>query len=232
MDNIVIALDGPAGSGKSTLAKRISQYFNIQQIDSGAIYRTYTYQALEYCYLKNISLEKEMQNEALPQYLASLTLQIVFQENKQEIFVNNIDMEPFIRNTRITNHIQYIADHPLVRDLVNKNIRKLASKYSVVVDGRDIGTVVFPLADLKFFIDAELKERVKRRAKEMREKRLAFDPDSLYLEMKERDEQDRNRKIGGLKRAKDAIFIDTTRQSLDVAFQSVQKIVEKSLFDK
>lgn len=231
MTNMVITLDGPAGSGKSTLAKKLSQHYNFKQVDSGAMYRTYTHQALEYCYLKNLSVAEEMQKEVLPRYLASLVLQISFQENKQEIFVNNIDMEPFIRNTRITNHIKYIADHTLIRELVNNNIRILSENYSLVADGRDMGTVVFPNADIKFFIDADLKERVKRRSKEMREKRLSFDPNSLYQEMKERDEQDRNRPTGGLKMASDAIFIDTTRQSLEVAFQTLQKVVEKSLFD-
>lgn len=226
---MVIALDGPAGSGKSTLAKQLAQSYNMKQIDSGAIYRSYTHKALEYCREKNLELEKEIDNPQLLHFLKQLVVNINFENNTQNIFVDGIDMEPFIRTRDITLYIRYIADHPQLRDLVNKRMQEIALQYDVVVDGRDIGTVVFPHATVKLFIEADLQERVRRRAKEMTEKNIAFDEKTLYSEMATRDEQDKNRKIGALKRATDAILVDTTTQSLDVALHSIQKIVDKAM---
>lgn len=229
--NLIIALDGPAGSGKSTLAKRLAQAYNMKQIDSGAIYRSYTYMALQYCEEKHLHLKDEIDSPQFLGFLHSLSMEINFADNKQNIFVNGQDMEPFIRTSEITSHIHYIADHPQLRELVNERMRLLAKKYDVVVDGRDIGTVVFPHANLKLFIEADLQERVRRRAKELKEKNIPFNEETLQQEMADRDEQDKNRKIGALKRAIDAIFVDTTCQSLDVAFHSIQKIVDKTLLN-
>lgn len=226
---MVIALDGPAGSGKSSLAKMLARHYDFQQVDSGAIYRTYTYWALRYCAEQNIKLAEYSDNKGLLTYLKNLHMQIGFQDNRQQIEVSGMDMEPLLRSLQVTENIRYIADNPQLRRLVNNSIREMAKTYSLVADGRDIGTVVFPLADIKFFIEADLQERAKRRFKEMQTENPKVNLSQILQQMQKRDEQDKKRKFGALKAAIDAIFIDTTNQSLEVAFHSIKKIVDSRL---
>lgn len=228
----VITLDGPAGSGKSTLAAMIAQKYPFYQIDSGALYRTFTYIAIK------IEKSKELQNSVLNSETIEKYLKDIISANiklsfdmidssgaRQTILFNDQIIGDEIREPIINSNIKFIADNIEIRKRVNSIIRNIAEKYPVVADGRDMGSIVFPDADIKFFITASSEIRAKRRYNEMIEKKIEADYDEILSSIQKRDHQDENRTFGALKRPTNAIFIDTTTMNLKVAFEQVEKVI-------
>lgn len=217
----MVTLDGPAGSGKSTLAKKLAQKYGFYQIDSGAIYRTLTYLAMER--YGKCQLTEEQEKDFLD-YLNKVPLQIVFGENReQQIYVFGKVVGDEIRTSIVSQNIGFIADRPKIRSFVNKLIQKLAEEYPVVADGRDMGTVVFPTAARKFFITADVKERAKRaslRYQELGEKYKSLQ--EIEQELLARDEKDAMRPDGAMKAAEDAIFLDNTGYSLEETLEIIE----------
>ncbi len=226
----VIAIDGPASSGKSTTAKLLAKKLKCVYIDSGAMYRAVA------LYLKNnkIVLSSSIESgigletagrDTLLNILNKINIEILYNSEKNEniILLNGKDVSMAIRNSEITNYSSIIATKKIVREKMVELQRMLAKNQSIIMDGRDIGTVVFPDADFKFFLTASLNERAKRRFLEMKYKK--YDDISLKKikeDLKWRDRRDSNRKISPLKKAEDAILIDTTNLTVE---EQVQKII-------
>jgi len=220
----VIAIDGPAGSGKSTVAREIAKILGIHYLDSGAFYRTLTLAIFKY-YKASESQQDfadwiaEMQN-ILP--LDQWQIRMDFghgDENK--LFLNSEEVTSQIRTPEITEKIKYIADKQIFRDFVNERIRALARDNKLVMDGRDIGTEVFPDSRNKFFLTASPEVRAKRRLDELLAKKIPADWEEVYSEMVKRDDSDRNRKIAPLLAAKDAILIDTDSLSIKLVIETI-----------
>ncbi|MDH5720221.1 MAG: (d)CMP kinase [Spirochaetia bacterium] len=226
----VVAIDGPAGSGKSTIAKMLAKDFRLYQIDSGALYRSYTYYALQFAKQKKISSLSSgiIDTVEFGAFVKNIDFEIKFENNMQIIMVNEKNMEEFIREPVISENIKSVADNRLIRDLVNEALKKIERKYPIVADGRDMGTVVYPDADIKFFITASLKERAKRRYKEFTQKHPGITLEAVEDQISIRDKDDENRPYGALKQAKDSIFVDTTSKDLDGVYKEVVKNFRES----
>jgi cytidylate kinase len=227
---LVIAIDGPAGSGKSTVAREVGKILGIQYLDSGALYRALTFALYsEYCRSESPEtfpdwLEKE-RNRDLSLY--QIRLEFMPEGKPNQIFLNGSNITQEIRTPEITEQIRYVANQERYRKFVNDRIRKLAETHELVLDGRDIGTEVFPDAPYKFFLTASPEERARRRTLELRNQGMAVDPEEVLRDMISRDESDRNRKIAPLVQAKDAILVDTDALSLKVVIETILSEIEK-----
>ncbi len=214
---MIIAIDGPAGSGKSTVAKIVAKKLNFRYIDTGSMYRSVAWKSLQ----KNTALEDK---EAVADIAFKTKIELVCSEGGQLVFVDDKNITDQLKMEVISRGAAIVAAQPIIREIMTTKQRQLGKQGKVVMDGRDIGTVVFPQADKKFFLDADPKERGRRRFIELKEKKQVSDTDlSIIIEQViQRDNEDRNRKIAPLKKARDAILIDTTKLSID---QVVKKII-------
>lgn len=201
---MIIAIDGPAGSGKSTIAKLIAKRLGLLYIDTGAMYRSLTLKAMQN--KLNLTDEKAIINLA----------------RNTKIMMNPKGIG--IRTPEVTNNISYIANVPGVRAEMVKWQRAFGyrSKKGAVLEGRDIGTVVFPGADRKFYLVASVRERVRRRFKELKEKGMKINLSQIEKDIRIRDKKDKTRPVGALKKAEDAVLIDTTGLA-------IQQVVDKVL---
>lgn len=217
---IKIAIDGPASSGKSTIAKKIADLYHLVYVDTGAMYRSLTFLALK----NNVSVHDE---EALIELLDTVT--ITFKRNKdgQLVFANDKDITEEIRQHDVTNNVSVVSSYGLVREELVSRQLEIAQDTGVVMDGRDIGTVVLPDADVKIFLVASVEERAERRYLENKEKGIETDFELLKQEIIARDEYDSNREISPLKQAEDAVRIDTTSLSIEEVVEECQKIINK-----
>ena len=215
----IITIDGPAGAGKSTVAKRLAQLLGLPYLDTGAMYRALTLKALR----EKINLEDE---ENLAQLARRTNIDLVGESVKLKVYLDGEDVSDAIRTLEITNKTFYIARAAKLREVMVEYQRKIAQRAGVVAEGRDLGTVVFPKAQHKFYLDAKVEERTRRRVNELREKGVAVQSDKLLLEIKERDTKDTTRKVGPLKCADDAIYIDTTQMSVEDTVQEILKYLK------
>ena len=213
MKNLVIAVDGPAGAGKSTIAKIIAKDLNINYIDTGAMYRAITYK----CLSNNIDIN----NEEAVKEMAKQT-DIDFKDNN--IYLDGKIVNDEIRTIEVSNNVSNVAKIKEVRYLMVDVQREIGKRNSVILDGRDIGSYVFPNADYKFFLIATPEERGKRRHKELTEKGYEVSLEEIINDIIRRDEIDSNREFAPLVKAEDAIEIDTTGKSIE---QVVQSVIEK-----
>ena len=199
--SFIVAIDGPAGVGKGTIAKRVADDLGLITIDTGATYRSVTVAILE----NNIKLEEL---DKIAELLKNIKIELILEGKNQKVFLNGED---------VTTNLQ----------------RKLAEGKNVIMEGRDIGTVVFPKANIKIFLDASLEERAMRRYKQNQEtgidKELSYD--EVYESIKNRDYNDRNKPIGALKQAEDAILVDTTGMSLEDNIRRVEKLVKERMLE-
>jgi cytidylate kinase len=205
---ISIAIDGPAGSGKSTIAKILAKKLDFFYLDSGAFYRAVTYYILK----NKIDLSDK---ENLKKVLNSLEFDIKLEGDLFRIFINGEDVTENIRSRDVTRKVSEVAAIPEVRERLNKVFRGIAKDYNIVMEGRDIGTVVLPEADFKFFLTASAEERARRRLKELEEKGEKHDFNEILEDIKKRDKLDSEREIAPLKKADGAIEIDTTNLDID-----------------
>lgn len=217
-----IAIDGPAGAGKSTIAKRVSAELGYIYVDTGALYRAVGYTAMK----KGVLLTEI---EAAIQYLPQMQVTIRYVDGVQHVFVNEEDVSSLIRTQEVAAYASKVSALPAVRQFLFDLQQQLARENNVVMDGRDIGTVVLPNADVKIFLTASVKERAKRRYKELCEKGVAADLSVIEKEIAQRDEQDMNRPIAPLKQAEDAVLVDNSDLSLEDSVAVITKIIREKL---
>lgn len=219
MKNITIAIDGPAGAGKSTIAKLLAEKLNYVYIDTGAMYR-----AVTYLYLQS----KRTFDEAYISKIAeNINLKIKNIAGKNTIWVDNKDISEEIRSASVTANVSRVAAISTVRTFLVEKQRELGKNGNVILDGRDIGTVVFPNADLKIFLTASVEIRAKRRFDELKNKDISYE--ELKNEIKQRDKFDSERKVSPLCKADDAITIDSSNLDIDQVVDKIFKLVKRSL---
>ncbi|MGQ7658359.1 (d)CMP kinase [Streptococcus suis] len=225
MKSIQIAIDGPASSGKSTVAKIIAKNFGYTYLDTGAMYRSATYLAL------TNSIEVTDQNRIVA-LLAQYPIRFGRDENGQQlVFVGDEDVTLPIRDNQVTNNVSAVAALPLVREELVRLQQEIAQAGGIVMDGRDIGTVVLPQAELKIFLIASVEERAMRRFKENTERGIETDLESLKQEIAARDYKDSHREVSPLKAADDAITFDTTGVSIEGVVKFISEKA-KEILDK
>lgn len=220
--NLKIAIDGPASSGKSTIAKLLAEEYNLVYVDTGAMYRALTFQALK----EGIEVDQE---EQLIDLLNDLEITFKRVANGQLVFVNGEDVTNNIRQNDVTNNVSMVSSFEKVRKELVERQREIAKDTGVAMDGRDIGTVVLPKADVKIFLVASVEERAVRRHLENEEKGIESDLEKLKAEIVARDEFDSNRKVSPLKQAEDAVLLDTTSQSISEVVDECKEIIRKIL---
>ena len=217
---LVIAIDGPAGSGKSTVAKLISKKYNIPYLDTGAMYRALGY----FLNTEKIDVNDE---KTVIKKLDDIQMQIQFDNETQHVIVNGIDTTPFIRNYEVSKLASDVSKHKDVRIKLVSIQREFAENNSVVLDGRDIGTYVLPNAKFKFYLTATPEERAKRRCKEMKDKGIDIEYNAVLADINQRDYNDSHRAVAPLKKADDAIEIDTTGYSINEVLDLIEKEINK-----
>ena len=223
MKTIQIAIDGPASSGKSTVAKIIAKDFGYTYLDTGAMYRAATYIALK----NQISPEEPSQLlELLEQYPISFGRS---ENGEQLVFVGDVDVTNPIRENEVTNAVSVFAAIPAVRKKLVALQQEIAKQGGIVMDGRDIGTVVLPQAELKIFLVASVDERAERRYKENLSKGIETDLETLKEEIAARDYKDSHRETSPLKQAEDAIYLDTTGLSILEVVEKIKAEAQKHL---
>jgi cytidylate kinase len=211
---VVVAIDGPAGAGKSTIAKRAAERLGFTYIDTGAMYRAVALWGLR----QNVSPDDMHRMEQL-----SLAAEIELAPGR--IRLNGEDVTEAIRTPDVSDGASRIAVIPAVRRAMVAKQREIGERASVVMEGRDIGTVVFPQAEVKIYLDANPEERVRRRLQEQQAKGEAVSAAAVAAQMKERDQRDSTRKDAPLAQAPDAVYLDTTGLTLDEVEEAVLKIV-------
>ena len=213
---MIIAIDGPAGSGKGTAAKIIAKKINAVYIDTGAMYRCVALEAIN----KNIKIEE---TEKIQKLLDNINIDLKQEEGILKTYLNNKDVSSEIRTEEVSKFASAYSVIDIVREKMVKLQREMAISKDVVMEGRDIGTVVFPNADIKVYLDASSEERAKRRFKQNKEKGIDSNYEDILKEIEIRDKRDITREISPLRKANDAIYIDSTNLTID---EVVNKILE------
>lgn len=219
MKKIQIALDGPAGAGKSTIAKQLAARLDYVYIDTGAMYRAVTLAALE----QSLDLNN---GEALGELMKSLDIRLTPGENGQRVFIGDREVTDAIRSIEITNNVSFVARQKEVRVALVTAQRKLAERGGIVMDGRDIGTVVLPDAELKVFLTATVEERAARRHRENIARGMDSDITILQEEIALRDKRDSEREVSPLRQADDALYLDTTEMTIDEVVVRLMELAE------
>ena len=221
---INIAIDGHSSCGKSTIAKSISQKFQMRYIDTGAMYRAITL----FCLQNNLISEGVVNNEGLKKCLDSINLGFEYNsENKvSETFLNGENIENKIRGLQVSENVSFVAKLPFVRKKLVVLQQEIGKEKNVVMDGRDIGTVVFPNADFKFFLIADPKVRAQRRFDELQANGEEVFFEEILKNVVDRDHQDSTRAISPLRKAEEAVEIDTTLFSVEEVFEQMMSVVK------
>ena len=218
-----IAIDGPAGAGKSTIARRLAKELGYRYVDTGAIYRTVAY----FLDLLGIS-PKDV--DGVERYIDELTIGIEYDDDGvQHMIMNGMDVSGDIRTQDISQKASLVSAHAVVRDVLLDMQRDVAKKNNVIMDGRDIGTVVLPKADVKIFLTASAEVRAKRRTAELLEKGQKANYDTILKEIQQRDYQDTHRPIAPLKMARDSVKVDTSDMDIEGVVAAIRKIVQEKI---
>ncbi|MGG1675122.1 (d)CMP kinase [Neobacillus sp. NRS-1170] len=215
-----IAIDGPAAAGKSTVAKIVAEKLGYIYIDTGAMYRALTYKVIA----NNLNLEEE---DSLLKMLMSTSIELFPSERGQLVYLDKQDVTDAIRSSEVTNSVSIVAKHQLVREEMVKRQQAFAIGGGVVMDGRDIGTHVLPNAEVKVFLLASVDERAERRHQENLQKGFPSNLDQLKVEIARRDKIDSERAIAPLKKADDAIEIDTTSLAIPEVVEKIMTLVHE-----
>lgn len=222
---IRIAIDGPSGGGKSTLAKRISKELGIVYVDTGALYRTVGYGVRRAGFAKDDA-------ENIVKLLPGMNIEVKYENGVQHVILNGEDLGEKIREPEISMYASAVSAVPEVRAFLLETQRKIARENSVVMDGRDIGTVIIPDADVKIFLIASNEERAQRRCEELHAKGIAADYETVLAEMNERDKNDKNREVAPAVPAPDAVFLDNSKLSIDGTYEAALEIIKEKAGDK
>ena len=218
-----IAIDGPAGAGKSTIAKRLAKELGYYYVDTGAIYRTVAY----FMDLLGISPKDA---DGVSRYIDELTIDIYYDENGlQHMLMNGMDVTHEIRTPDISQKASLVSAQPVVREMLLDMQRDVARENNVIMDGRDIGTVVLPQADVKIFLTASAEIRAQRRHAELVAKGGKDTFEQVLADIQRRDHQDSTRAIAPLKAAKDAVTVDTSAMDIDEVVSAIRLIVQQKV---
>ena len=218
-----IAIDGPAGAGKSTIAKRLAAELGYHYVDTGAIYRTVAY----FMDLLGVS-PKDV--DGVERYIDELTIEIEYdEEGKQHMIMNGMDVTDDIRTQDISQKASLVSAHAVVREVLLDMQRDIAKEYDVIMDGRDIGTVVLPKATVKIFLTASPEVRAKRRCDELIAKGQKAKLETILKEIQQRDYQDTHREIAPLKLARDSVKVDTSDMDIEQVVAHIRQIVGKKI---
>ena len=220
---ISVAIDGPAGAGKSTIARRLAAELGYRYVDTGAIYRTVAY----FMDLWGVS-PKDV--DGVNRYIDELTVGIEYDdEGVQHMLMNGMDVTGDIRTPEISQKASLISAHAVVRDVLLDMQRNMAEEYDVVMDGRDIGSVVLPKATVKIFLTASPEVRARRRYQELLEKGQKASYEQVLKDVQQRDYQDTHRDIAPLKMCRDSVKVDTSEMDLEQSVAAIRKIVEEKI---
>ena len=217
--SFIVAIDGPAGTGKGTITKLIAKELGLVNIDTGAMYRCATLQTLR----QGITNIKE--KEKIIQIAQNIDIKMKSENGEQPIYLNNENVSKEIRSKEVSAFVSPVSSIPEVRKIMVDMQRKMAQNTDVIMEGRDITTVVFPNANVKIYLDASVEERAKRRYKENQEKGISMTYEEVLEAIKTRDYNDMNKPVGALKIADDAIVIDTTKLSIEQVKEQVKEII-------
>ncbi len=223
--SFIVAMDGPAGTGKGTITSLISKEMGLVNIDTGATYRCVALYAIK----NNIKLEEK---EKIIESLPNIHIDMKNEQGIQKVYLNNEDVTSEIRSKEVTKIVSQVSSIVEVRFAMVEVQRNLAKGKDVIMEGRDITTYVFPNADVKIYLDADEEERAKRRYKEMQEKGIEMTYDEVLKNIQIRDKNDKEKEIGALKIAEDAIYIDTTNLSIEEVKEKVKKIITEKYKNK
>ncbi len=214
---MIVTIDGPAGAGKSTIARQLADRLGIEYLDTGAMYRAVTWAALQ----QGIDPADE---SALVQLISHLRYDV----DQDRIRVDGVDVTQEIRDPAVARAVSQVAAHPAVREHLVRWQRELARGRSIVTEGRDQGTVVFPDADVKIFLTASAEERARRRVAQWKEQGIQADYQEVLREQQRRDALDSSRPVGALKRANDAIEVDTDGRTVAEVVESIVELVRRA----
>ncbi|MCR5799613.1 MAG: (d)CMP kinase [Lachnospiraceae bacterium] len=218
--SINIAIDGPAGAGKSTIAKRVSKELGFIYVDTGAMYR-----AMALYFLRN-GIDKDDES-AVNKACENVDISLTYENDVQVVLLNGENVNNFIRTEEVGNMASATSIYPEVRKKLVELQQKLAAQEDVVMDGRDIGTVVLPNAQVKVYLTASSKERAKRRFLELRAKGEQADIEKIEADIIERDKRDMTREISPLKQADDAVLVDSSDMTIDEVVMNIMSLVKK-----
>ena len=219
---IKIAIDGPSGGGKSTLAKRLSKELGIVYVDTGALYRTIGY----YAHVNGIDKENKAGVISL---LPNINIELKYIDGSQHVFLNKEDLGDKIRQPIISMYASAVSAIPEVREFLLETQRKIARENNVIMDGRDIGTVILPDADVKIFLFASNADRARRRCDELHEKGINAKYEDVLREMDERDRNDSTRSVAPAIAAPDAVTFDNSWMTADQSVAGILKIVQEKV---
>ncbi len=222
MKRVSIAIDGPSGAGKSTISKMVAKEFGFTYVDTGAIYRTVGL----YVYRKG--LQTNVASDVVP-CLPEMSIDIRHEDGMQKIFLNGEDVSAAIREHAISRCASDVSAIPEVREFLLGMQREFATRYNVIMDGRDIGTVVLPQADIKIFLTATDEDRARRRHTELLSRGEEIPFEKVLADMRFRDAQDSNRAVAPLAAASDAVVVDTTGNTLDESVEIIKNIIKGRL---
>lgn len=218
----VVAIDGPAGTGKGTVTKIVSEKLNLIYIDTGAMYRAVCLKALK----NNIEPEEI---EKIEKILKDISIKLNRKDGRQQILLDGEDVTEEIRTPKVDSYVAKFAAIKQVREKMTPLQREMRSEGNIIMEGRDIGTVVFPEADVKIYLDATVEERANRRYKQNIEKGINCNYEEVLQAIKERHILETTREIAPLKQAEDAIYLDTTELSIEEVVQKVIEIINEKI---
>jgi len=220
MEGFIVAVDGPAGSGKGTITQIISKKMNFKSIDTGAMYRCVTL-ALQRNKVELTDIKK------IEEILENINIEIIEENNVQIVKLNGEDVSKEIREDAVNKMVSKVSAIKEIRIKLVDLQRKMAEGKNIIMEGRDIATVVFPNADVKIYLDADVEERARRRYEQNKSKNIECTYEQVLEDMKKRDEDDRNKEMGALKIADDSIVIDSTNMSQEEVVKKIKKLIKK-----
>lgn len=216
----IVAVDGTAGSGKGSVTKVVAEKLNLVTIDTGAMYRSVTLAMLE----QNVGIEE---TEKIAGILENIKIEFVDEGTEKKVFLNDKDVTLQIRSKEVTEFVSHVSTIKIVREHMAHLQRKMAESIDVIMEGRDIGTNVFPNADVKIYLDATPEERAERRFRQNKENGIDIPFEEILQNVKERDYIDSHRKIAPLTKAPDAIYIDSTGMTIEEEAEEVIKVINQ-----